>query len=285
MNHSWRLFVICSFFICSGFTFLKESSIKYENKSFSPNNNGKIRITGEIENTKEGVYPANINYESTKLKIDKDGKFVFYLDAADLNSDKVNIGVEINHDILVSSVKINLEKYQKREKTKFKKELVNELLDLMHNRGLSILNQEDGIDKNLIPGLDSVPLSSKTVVIESSDNQTKSMRIFVMENDEDYAVVKDYFLNKTNFNFNPLNLNSFQLRSQSKLLSHEEKMEIGREKILEAKKIFPLAYSGVAYNDNLNLFVQFDSNVRYSVIDSYKAIITDEQLLLDSADY
>lgn len=285
MKNKWCLLIIVFFFFLSGFKFLKEPSIVFTEESFSPDTSGKIKISGMIEGVSDGSYPANINYQKTRLKLTKGGHFTFYIDADDLVLDKLNIGVDIQQNILVNNVDINLEKYKKVKEIEFKRNLINELMILFRNEGLSLLSQQDGVDKKLIPGLNVVPLASSTVVIDNSDNSVRSMRIFVMRNDEDYAKLKNYFLFDTNYNFNPVNMDSFQLRLKSRLLSYDEKISDVQKKISEAKKIYPLAYSGVAYNDTLNLFVQFDTDVRFSVINPYKSVIMDEDLLLNSGEY
>lgn len=85
---------------------IRDVKLVFNNSPFIVNDEGKIKITGELKNGETGILKANLNTKNINLKVNKNGKFQFYYDLKNIHDNKIYLGIESNGVIVGNETNI-----------------------------------------------------------------------------------------------------------------------------------------------------------------------------------
>lgn len=256
------------------------TKVVFDKSSFKADNQGKVKISGVLENGERGNLKANINTQNITLKVEKNGKFKVYYDLKNIQDDKIYLGIESNGIIVGNEAKIKITK-------KLRDDYLLSATDIIRRynyEGYTVLNSKEISTQDLNSlGLNSEKIDSITSEefnIMTGSMSLASVRVFTFNSSKKLDFAYNYLISNSRISPNHYNLfsNNDAKVSKNPLNNVAPRVLERYESYVQKIDEMPLLNSWIykAYVDDSGyILVQQDSTINSSIAASHEKIIND----------
>lgn len=253
-----------------------EAMITFSQEKFKVDREGDLTVSGKINGLSKGYYEANVDRENTQLYVDKNGKFSIDTYIVSGNQESFPIGIATPAgEIIVNSAGLDTTDFVKamEEQAYISPE---KIIGLFKKATLPI------VDERIIPK-EAFPFKFKEGIsfVDGSDRQNGIVRVFSYDEDSEFNIAKNYFLNLSSsvvekkapdsIEERARDLNSMNDFPKKNIVFEDPAERLQRH--IKLFKLYPLYGSRIASDRTRKVIVVAENGIQDPQFEMYRRII------------